>query len=1665
MAFGMNIAVNNTQAAILEEGIDLALKQLRLFQADPIHAEQLRPIFGNAWSKDLLDELLNSIQAGQGPQFEVLEDAQVEALGAYSSTTNKIYLSQKLLEQVKQDSSLLVSVVLEELGHYIDSKLNTTDSAGDEGQLFSLLVQQGFLSQTQLTTLQHQADQGEIMIEGQTVAVEFARDSYGAIDNIGAFGLGNLFVGDLRSGVNGDGSVTITGSALQAVLPQNITGLSGNTGSSLTRAFATPYQGLSRRLFTKNADGSYSTANSTDKSTLRLVIDHYELTEEDGTTVVLRADGRLNYLQNRNGFRITANYNAVSGQLTSLVGSDGENLTFGYNAQGRIDKITDRANQQTTFAYGANGQLLTGITDPTYQVSYSYESPYSQTLVTKASYANGPTFVFDYDANGRIQQQSLLNGDSKVTYRYSLDGKSYSILDGTGATTTVTQTADGFTQTNALGKSISGSYDAVTRTWTYTAPNGAIGKETYSVDGRLTETTNALNQKVAFTYDPTFGQLAGFTDAKGNGIDYAYDAKGNLNKITYEDGSFEQYAYNQTTGLLTQSTNRRGQSINLQYNGSYQLTQTQYSNNATETYGYDAATGQLTSITDARGTTSLQFNPTTRQSKITYTNGRSLSYTFDTLGRRTQLVVQDNLSSRTTNYIYDPAGRLDKLTDGASQLIVDYDYDAVTGRLQKETNGNGTYTTYQYDAAGQVTKLGNYAPNGSLTSQFEYTYDDLGQRTQVKSLDGTWVYGYDTTGQLTHGVFTSTNAAIANQDLTYEYDAAGNRVRTIVNGVTDTVTTNNLNQYTQSGNTAYRYDADGNLIEKQTGSQLWKYSYDDQSRLIKVVDSTNNITQYEYDVFGNRSATIYNGTRTEYLVDPSGLGDVVSEYDGSGGLVASYTHGLGLVSRNASGASAYYDFDAIGSTSELTGNNGAVLNRYSYRPFGEDFYEVETVSNSFEYVGQFGVTEEQNGLDYMRARFYDPNMGRFSSIDPIGFQGKDTNFYRYASNSPTLYIDPQGTFLLPIFGVVAVGVGLATFFVAGIIEGEHAAEKYGAYPVQKVAGGLGLAGTVASAFGPWGLIPGLPAIALGGGLAIGAGKPNNAPSNTPATPQPVPSLPNPFVPGNPQFPGELPQRNPAGPGIQFPISWLPAYLLPLKRGFPGSGQLSSPLVLDLDNDGIELTNLNTSQTYFDVDGDGFREATGWVKADDGLLVRDVNNDGFINDNTELFGNNTAAQINSGFTKLKTLDTNNDGWISATDTAFNSLKIWRDLDQDGISDTGELFTLNQLNISRISVNPTATNQTIEGNQVLETAQYELTNGTQRTIVDAWFALDDLNSRYDFRSTQNAPVVITNEILALPNLKGYGTLPDLHIAMAKDPQLLTLVKDFTLKLNQQDLTNAKAIVQSILFRWAGVDSIVSNSRGAYIDARKMTFLEKFIGRPWVPSWATDLSIGANPLPAQGQALDQLYDQSQSSLMARLLIQHSVFNSAVSFDATTDRVTYLGTYESAIEQLDKISAQFVANPSPILELQQIELSTLLLDQQGYSLIQVGTGASDQIQPWFTSIYAFPFTSNVDSAVYGLAGNDTITTNSGNDVLYGGSGDDVLNGYAGNDLLLGGSGNDTLIGDGNQDTLNGGLGNDFLQGGGEDDLYQYDKGQGNDVLLDASFYYSTPLYGGNDY
>ena len=154
---------------------------------------------------------------------------------------------------------------------------------------------------------------------------------------------------------------------------------------------------------------------------------------------------------------------------------------------------------------------------------------------------------------------------------------------------------------------------------------------------------------------------------------------------------------------------------------------------------------------DASGTTTLSYDSGDRLTKVLYPNGQFLNYTYDSAGRRIQLADQ---TGYIVNYSYDSLGRLKQLTDTSGANVVLYSYNNL-GQLAREDKGNGTYTTYQYDANGNVLHLINFAPNGSVNSRFDYSYNVLNQISKMVTLDGTWTYDYDATGQLIHAVFAS----------------------------------------------------------------------------------------------------------------------------------------------------------------------------------------------------------------------------------------------------------------------------------------------------------------------------------------------------------------------------------------------------------------------------------------------------------------------------------------------------------------------------------------------------------------------------------------------------------------------------------------------------------------------------------------------------------------------------------------------------------------------------------------------------------------------------------------------------------------------------------------------------------------------------------------------
>ena len=172
------------------------------------------------------------------------------------------------------------------------------------------------------------------------------------------------------------------------------------------------------------------------------------------------------------------------------------------------------------------------------------------------------------------------------------------------------------------------------------------------------------------------------------------------------------------------------------------------------------------------------------------------------------------------------------------------------------------------------------------------------------------------------------------------------------------------------------------------------------------------------------------------------------------------------------------------------------------------------------------------------------------------------------------------------------------------------------------------------------------------------------------------------------------------------------------------GRLQSPIVLDLDSNGIQTLSVNAG-VNFDLLADGRPVQTGWVGSGDGLLVMDRNQDGSINDGSELFGTSTVLANGSkavdGYQALAELDTNHDGVISSADAQFAKLGVWIDGNADGQTGVGEIKSLIELNIAQLSLKAQVTTDTNNGNLVGLTSSYQTTDGVTHTAADVWFAV--------------------------------------------------------------------------------------------------------------------------------------------------------------------------------------------------------------------------------------------------------------------------------------------------------------------------------------------------------
>ncbi len=500
---------------------------------------------------------------------------------------------------------------------------------------------------------------------------------------------------------------------------------------------------------------------------------------------------------------------------------------------------------------------------------------------------------------------------------------------------------------------------------------------------------------------------------------------------------------------------------------------------------------------------------------------------------------------------------------------------------------------------------------------------------------------------------------------------------------------------------------------------------------------------------------------------------------------------------------------------------------------------------------------------------------------------------------------------------------------------------------------------------------------------------------------------------------------------------------------------SDPLIVDLDGDGIEIRSL-AKNIRFDQDGNGFSEKTGWVSADDGLLVLDRNGDGVINNGGELFGDQTVLKNGrkaaNGFQALAELDGNGDGQIDANDAAYSQLRVWQDINGNGVSEGGELKTLPEHGIKSIHVTSMISNMTDpQGNTQTRIGSYEKTEGTPGTIANVNFQRDTMDAIADLW------LDVPTDIRALPDLMGSGNIHDLHQAMVKygTGQLESLVEQF---IASTDITTRNSLMEQILFKWVGCDTVDPSSRGANIDARKLAVLEKFYGEGFVGTGGPSPIREASVLLAD--AYHGLYEMYYGQLMLQSHLSDIYRKVSYSWDEGIQSVRmdvsavaaelqamlgsdpdrgkqFLGEFSRVVRGLGQDKTFDYLSFRETFIAMDPELGWVM-DSAGLPVLQYGSngfGGTDNPEAIHgdpTKDNGYLIAGNGDDVIYGTDRNETLRNGTGNAVLYGGGGRDVLWGGGGGDLLDGGAGDDTL---------HGGLG---------DDTYLFRRGSGRDTIDD---------------
>ncbi|MFC4305341.1 RHS repeat-associated core domain-containing protein, partial [Cohnella boryungensis] len=728
-------------------------------------------------------------------------------------------------------------------------------------------------------------------------------------------------------------------------------------------------------------------------------------------TVTLKDDARDIVVSNEYDFTLyKAGY--PTRQSIQVTGSDNQNTLvsqqFQYKlATGEMTSYTDGKGQVTQYEFDKLGRVTKVIHPDQSAASAVFDD--SQNQVTAVD-ETGVMSVVKWNPLGLKVAEGIV-GKATTAYGYDGDGRLSYSEDGAGNRSTYTYDAwDRVVRTQLPGTDnayATVQYDDIQRTVQTTDPEGNIVKETVDLLGRPIQqealnAAGALMSKAIYTYDYVGNPLTQ-TDAKGFKTSYAYDVLGRLVTVTDPEASATQYAYTMA-GNLKETQYPDQNKVTKQYDQMGRVIRKTDPSGGVESYFYDA-NSNLSKVIDRKGQVRTYGYNNRDMQTSSATSQETIVLGYDSAGRR--VWMQDGTGK--TQYSYEPGSGWLKSVTYPDTRQTQYEYDS-RGIRTKMTDPFGVVTAYRYDARNQLDAVGPAVNNWDAT----YTYKKNGLSSSTQLRNGILsTYGYDERNLTS---LTQTKAGSAIGAFAYQYDQNRNQTGKTENASVYTFGYDPLNRIATSTqfNEKYTYDLRGNrqTLESDALPNLatMNYSYDDRDRLTQVMTEGNGSVVYRYNGDGLLTERTEAGVTTRYYYDGA---NIIAEGTVSNGTVthkASYIRGNALVARvDANGNKAYYSHNGHGDVTGLTDGAGNVLNTYTYDIWGNSLTESETVPNLFRYSGEYW--DDTTGLQYLRARWYDPSVGRFINEDSYEGQLNNPltlNLYTYAQNNPLIYTDPTG---------------------------------------------------------------------------------------------------------------------------------------------------------------------------------------------------------------------------------------------------------------------------------------------------------------------------------------------------------------------------------------------------------------------------------------------------------------------------------------------------------------------------------------------------------------------------------------------------------------------------------------------------------------------------------